>query len=144
MADELAGEIDAIAEAAGNLSLTIVLGTFDEGKLPVVNWDTQSPSTWKTYLATAKNLGCPLVILEKYEFDQTALEELVPEQTGGEDGKSSRMKSGPIARASLMRSGRKLLENTPGSTVPSTHFRSITSAVGSPTDGTEKPNGTRG
>ncbi len=86
MADELALEIDEIAQAAGDLSLTIVLGTFHEEKLPVVGWDTSSPSTWKTYLAMAKNLCCTFVVLEKYEFDQTALEELGPEQPEGEDG----------------------------------------------------------
>jgi hypothetical protein len=86
MADELPREIDDITQAAGDLSLTIVLGTFDEEKLPVVEWDTSSPSTWKAYLAMAKTLGCLFVVLEKYEFDQKTLEELGPEQPDGEDG----------------------------------------------------------
>src|SRR5882762_390491 len=86
MADELSRETDDIAKAAGDLSLTLVLGTFDEGELPVVNWDTHSPSTWKTYLAMAKNLGCPIVVLEKYEFDEASLQELGPEQPQGENG----------------------------------------------------------
>jgi hypothetical protein len=87
MADELAGEIDEITEAASDISLTIVHGTFNQEKLPVVEWDTNSPATWKTYLALAKTLGCPFIVLEKYEFDEAALEELGPEEPEGEDGK---------------------------------------------------------
>ncbi len=86
MADELAREIDEITQAASDLSLTIVLGTFDRETLPVVDWGTSAPSAWKTYLAMARNLGCPLVVLEKYEFDQEALEELGPEEPEGENG----------------------------------------------------------
>jgi hypothetical protein len=85
MADELAREIDDIRQAAGDLAITIVPGTFDEGKFPIVDWDTHSTSTWKTYLAMAKDLGCPLVILEKYDFDEAAMEELGPGQAEGED-----------------------------------------------------------
>src|SRR5260221_10785225 len=85
MADELAREIDDIGQAAGDLAITIVPGKFDKEKSPVVDWDTRSPSTLNTYLAMAKNLGCPLVVLEKYDFDEAALEELGPEQPEEED-----------------------------------------------------------
>jgi hypothetical protein len=85
MADELAGEIDEIAKAADELSISIILGTLDEKKLPMVDWDIGSPSTWKSYLAMAKNLGCSFVVLERYGFDQTALEELGPEPPDGEN-----------------------------------------------------------
>ncbi len=86
MGDELAHEIGEITQAAGDFSLAIVVGTFDEEKLPVVDWDTTSPSNWKTYLALAKNLGCPFAVLEKYEFDQEEMQKLGPEESNGEDG----------------------------------------------------------
>jgi hypothetical protein len=85
MADELTREIDDIAHAAADLSLTIVPGSIHELKFPVVEWDTSSPSTWKTYLAMAKTLGSSYVVLEKYDFDQTALEQLGPERPEGEE-----------------------------------------------------------
>src|SRR6266851_1600324 len=85
MPDELTREIETIIEAAGEVSLTIVPGTFDDKKLPVVRWETTSASALKTYLAIAKNLGCSLIVLEKYEFDQGAMEDLRPGETNAED-----------------------------------------------------------
>src|SRR6266851_9511385 len=85
MPDELTREIETIIEAAGEVSLTIVPGTFDDKKLPVVRWETTSPSASKTYLAIAKNLGCSLIVLEKFEFDQGAMEDLRSGETDAED-----------------------------------------------------------
>jgi hypothetical protein len=85
MADELGREIEEIAEAAKDLSLTIVHGTLDLGKLPVVEWDTRPASTWKAYLTLAKSLGCPFIVMERYEFDEEALEQLGPEEPDGEE-----------------------------------------------------------
>jgi hypothetical protein len=87
MPDELTREIETIIEAAREVSLTIVPGTFDDKKLPVVRLETTSASAWKTYLAIVKNLGCCLIVLEKYEFDQGAMEDLRPGQPDAEDAK---------------------------------------------------------
>lgn len=95
MTDELAREIDDIGQATSDLAITLVPGSFDAGKFPVVECDTRPPSTWKTYLSMAKGLGCPLVVLEKYEFDQTALEELGPERVEGNEEDEAEIDGGP-------------------------------------------------
>jgi len=85
MTDELAKEIDQISKEANELSLPIVIGSLDEEKLPVVEWEIGSTQTSSTYLALAKNLGCTFVVLERYEFDQEALNDLNPKPTEEEN-----------------------------------------------------------
>jgi hypothetical protein len=85
MPDDLPREIDEIGAEASELSLTIVSGSFNENNLPTVVWETSSPSALKGYLAAARKLQSKLVVLEQFEFNQEALEQLGPEQSE-EDG----------------------------------------------------------
>jgi hypothetical protein len=86
MRDELALEIDAITKAAQDQSITIVLGSFDNEKLPLVEWETSTPSALQIYLGLAKNLGCSFVVLEKFQFDEEVMEELRAGQSEAGDG----------------------------------------------------------
>lgn len=76
MADDLAAEVKALEQTCQEHAITVIPGTFEREGMPTVNWETPAPNDLTIYFNLVKSVSNPLVVLEKYEFDEEAFEEL--------------------------------------------------------------------